>query len=123
MSLKQSSKEPANSRLEALERVPACWGRERNRVCLRIETCKGETFLLPYQHFVLAHFHRQGDGEILTISFASHQLRLEGRHLEEILAALQEYAVDWIAATPARYEALVEGDSAMIAKLEVKAVE
>jgi len=43
--------------------------------------------------------------------------------MEEIVAALQEYAVDWIAPTPARYESLREGDSATIAKLEIKAVE
>lgn len=123
MSLKQSTKESAHSRSATQERVPACWGRQRDRDCLRIETCEGETFILPYQHFVLAHLQRQSADEILTISFASHQLRLEGRHLEEILAALQEYGVDWIASTPARYETLAEGDSAMIAKLEIKAVE
>ena len=119
MSLKQSSKEHANSR----SAVPSCWGREPDRDCLRIETGEGETFVLPYQHFVTAHFERQDNGEVLTISFASHHLRLEGRCMEEIVAALQEYAVDWIAPTPARYESLREGDSATIAKLEIKAVE
>ncbi len=43
--------------------------------------------------------------------------------LEEILAALQDHAVDWIASTPARYASLAEGDSAMITKLEINAVE
>jgi len=123
MSIKQSSKEPAHSRSATPERMPACWGRERDRNCIRIETCEGETFILPYQHFVLAHLQRQGDCEILIVSFASHQLHLEGRHLKEVVLALQENAVDWIASTPTRYESLCEGDSAMIAKLEIKAVE
>jgi hypothetical protein len=119
MSLKQSSKEPVSSRSV----VPACWGRDPDRDCLRIETGEGETFILPYQHFVTAHFQRQDNGEVLTISFASHQLRLEGRRMEEIVEALQEYAVAWISPTPVRYERLREGDSAAIAKLEIKAVE
>lgn len=119
MSIKQSSKEAISPR----STVPACWGREPDRDCLRIETLEGETFILPYQHFVTAHFQRNDDGDVLNISFASHHLHLAGRHLEEIVAALQEYAVDWIAPTPARYASLREGDSATIASLEIKAVE
>ncbi len=119
MSIKQSNKETASSRTPA----SACWGREPDRECLRIETNEGTTFILPYQHFVTAHFQRQEDDELLTISFASHRLHLTGRGLEEIVDALQEYSVDWIAPTPARYASLRHGDSATISKLEIKAVE
>ncbi len=54
MSIKQSNKETASSRTPA----SACWGREPDRECLRIETNEGTTFFLPYQHFVTAHFQR-----------------------------------------------------------------
>ena len=123
MSLKQPPRESATSRAGTSDRVPACWSRERDRTCLRIERLEGGTFILPYQHFVVAHLPREGDDEVLSISFASHQVRVEGRHLEEVVEALQEYAVDWIAPMPMRYASLREGDSAMIAKLEIKAVD
>ncbi len=123
MSLKQSSKEPASSREATPSRNPPCWGRERDRDCLRIKTADGEELLLPYQHFLGAHFRRQEQTEALTITFSSHSITLEGRHLEEIVAALQEYAVDWIAPTPQRYQSLRDADAVTILKLEIKAAE
>lgn len=97
--------------------------RERDRDCLRIKTAEGEEHLVPYQHFLCAHFRRQEQTEILTINFSSHVITLEGRHLEEIVAALQEYAVDWIGPTPPRYERLRDEDVATILKLEITAAE
>lgn len=97
--------------------------RERDRDCLRIKTAEGEEHLLPYQHFLGAHFRRQDQTEILTISFSSHSIALEGRHLEEIFVALQEYAADWIAPMPPRYEKLREEGVATIVKLEINAAE
>jgi hypothetical protein len=123
MSLKQSNKEPGGARETSPSRTPPCWMRERDRDCLRIKTAEGEEHLLPYQHFLGAHFRRQDQTEILTISFSSHSITLEGRHLEEIVAALQEYAVDWIAPTTTRYERLRDEDAATILKLEIKAAE
>lgn len=122
MSLKQSSKEPGTSREAASSRTPPCWERERDRDCLRIKM-EGEELLLPYQHFLGAHFRRQEQTEALTISFSSHSITLEGRNLEEIVTALQEYAVDWIAPTPQRYQSLLDDDAATILKLEIKAAE
>jgi hypothetical protein len=122
MSLKQSSKEPG-SRETSPSRTPPCWMRERDRDCLRIKTAEGEEHLLPYQHFLGAHFRRQEQTEILNINFSSHSITLEGRHLEEIVAALQEYAVDWIAPTTTRYEKLRDEDAATIVKLEITAAE
>jgi hypothetical protein len=116
MSLKQSSKEPANSRETTPSRTPPCWERERDRNCLRIKTADGEELLFPYQHFLGAHLRRQEQTETLTITFSSHSITLEGRHLEEIVAALQEYAVDWIAPTAQRYQSLRDADAVTIVK-------
>ncbi|MGB8168871.1 MAG: hypothetical protein WCF18_15340 [Chthoniobacteraceae bacterium] len=123
MSLKQFSKEPGGARKTSPSSTPPCWMRERDRDCLRVKTAEGEEHLLPYQHFLGAHFLRQNQTEILTISFSSHSITLEGRHLEEIVAALQEYGVDWIAPTTTRYEKLRDEDAVTILKLEIKAAE
>jgi len=123
MSLKQSSKEPGSSREATPSRTPPCWERERDRDCLRIKTAEGEELLLPYQHFLGAHFRPREQTETLIITFSSHSITLEGRHLEEIVAALQEYAVDWIAPTPQRYQSLQDADAVTVLKLEIEAAE
>ncbi|MEO8351245.1 MAG: hypothetical protein ABI680_05900, partial [Chthoniobacteraceae bacterium] len=123
MSIKQSSKEPGSSREAIPSNMPPCWERERDRDCLRLEKSEGEELLLPYQHFLGAHFRPQKQMETLTITFSSHSITPEGWRLEEIVAALQEYAVDWIAPTPQRYQSLRDADAVTILKLEIKAAE
>ena len=58
---------------------------------------------LPKRHpqiDVGAHLKQQAGSEILNLTFSSHQLTICGRNLEEIVSALQEFAVDWITSTP-----------------------
>lgn len=123
MSIKQSHKESAASGDRTSDAVPACWQRDRDRECVCIKTHEGEVFLLPYQQFVCAHF-KEGEGkEILTIVFSSHRLTIEGHHLEEIVSALQEFSVDWIAPIPTRFQSLRDGRSATVVRIEIEAAE
>ena len=123
MSIKQSHKEPPTLGDGLSESLPACWHREQDRDCLRVDTPAGEVFLLPYQQFVGAHLKQQAGNEILSISFSSHQLTIHGRNLEEIVSALQEFAVDRIASTPARFQGLRNASSATVLNVEVEAVD
>jgi hypothetical protein len=123
MSIKQSNREAVASQNGSTNSAPACWQRERDRDCLRVEMRPGEVFLLPYQQFVLAHLQQEDGKDVLGISFSSHQLTLEGRHLDEIISALQDFAVDWLSPTPARYRSLRDESSAMIAKITIEAAE
>ena len=117
MSIKQSSREAAT------ERVPACWNRERDHPCLCVKTRDGETFLLPYQHFVSAHCATSDGKETLKLLFATYGITMQGRNFAELVLALQDHAVDWIAPMPARYHSLSEDDSVCITHLDIKAVE
>jgi len=121
MSLKQSSKDPRVSRDIGLDNPPACWGRERHRDCLRIET-QAEVLLLPYQHLVSIRLRQQDQNELLNLTFSSHRVTLEGRHLNEIVMALQEFAVEWVAPIPARYQSLREANGATVFKVTVEEV-
>lgn len=123
MSIKQSHKEPSTLGDDPSESLPACWHRDRDRDCLRVETLAGEVFLLPYQQFVGAHFKRHAQSEILSIAFSSHQLTVHGRNLEEIVSALQEFAVDWIVSTPSRFQSLRNGSSATVLTVEIEAID
>ncbi|MEP6672444.1 MAG: hypothetical protein ABJF10_24985 [Chthoniobacter sp.] len=122
MSLKQSSLDPTSPRA-AGEHLPACWHRERNRNCLRIEASAGDTFIFPYPHLVAAHHQRSGNSETLRISFPNHEVTLTGRQLGEIASALQDLSVDWVKALPARYQSLAEMDGASVTQIEVKILE
>jgi hypothetical protein len=120
MSLKHATKDPSGIRTE---NGPACWRRERDCVCLRVEPKPGESFLFPYQHFTVAHHACSDDGEMLEISFSTHDLVLHGRNLSDIARALQGLGVEWIATAPKRYESLPESDSVLITRIEIKTVE
>jgi conjugative relaxase-like TrwC/TraI family protein len=120
MSLKQATKDPNCTRTE---NGAACWRRERDCVCLRVEPKPGESFLFPYQHFTVAHHACSDDGEKLEVSFSTHDLVLHGRNLSDIARALQEFGIEWIAVAPERYESLRESDSVLITRIEIKTIE
>ena len=122
MSLKQSASIPSTPRV-AGENSPTCWHRERNRICLRIESTPTDTFLLPYQQFLGAHHARAGDSETLLISFTTYEVTLCGRQLGEIALALQDLAVEWVKPLPDRYQGLAHDDGAHVTRVEVKATE
>lgn len=119
MSLKQSSKD--SSAVHGSSSTFECWRRERDRACLRVEIRPDETFVFPYQQFFGAHHVRAGV-ETLKITFSTHEITLSGDGMEELLAALQEFAVDWIRPMPGRYRNLGQNREPLITAIEVKAL-
>jgi len=73
-----------------------CWRTfSRNeRGVLRIELSSGRTWLLPYGHWVHADLERLAEGEQLNISFSSHDVRVEGDNMRELLLELQASNVE-----------------------------
>jgi hypothetical protein len=87
---------------------------------LRVEL-KDSTFMVfPYNHLSFARIQEQESGDLLTISFTTHDIEVTGRNLREIGVALQKKTVDWIRETPTRYATLTAKDSAFIAAIELK---
>ena len=125
MSLRQSATDSSRQRSADGEGRSSCWHRERDQACLRVEVTPDESFIFPYQQFLGAHHIRQRDSETLVISFSTHEITASGRELGKIASALQDLAVEWIKAVPARYGALPEtkGAGAWIKRLDVRAVE
>ena len=105
---------------ESGKKQPVCWNKDTHVQCLRAETGDGRFFILPYVHFAFANLGREGDEEVLTASFTTHDLRIVGRNLRELGIALQTFAIDWVKAAPARYATLTTRDSVFIETLEVK---
>jgi hypothetical protein len=122
MSLKQSAKDSTVERESSDGDTSNCWHRERDRVCLRVEMRPNEVFIFPYQQFVCAHHVHTPAGATLKIALSTHEISLTGHRLEKLLAALQEFAVDWIRPLPTRYRDLREGNEPVITSIDVKAI-
>ena len=122
MSLKQSSLDPASSRLPVGQAFD-CWHRDRNRGCLRVEVGADDAFIFPYQQFLGAHHTRAAKLETLQISFSTHIVVLSGSDLGEIAAALQDLSVDWVKSLPQRYQSLTANEGARVTQIEIKPVE
>lgn len=118
MSLKQS-RDSSAERDSVLHSTSDCWHREIDRACLRVEIGPDETFIFPYQQFFGAH-HVHAGGERLKITFSTHEITLSGHRMEKLLAALQDFAVDWIKPIPPRYRHLEKSEEAVIASINVR---
>jgi hypothetical protein len=99
---------------------PACWQRESQVSCLRLELPSGETQIISYAHFLAASFQPGKDAvETLRISFSAYQVEIVGHGLRELLQTLQDLAVKWIRTAPERYRGAIGGDSGMISEIRI----
>lgn len=122
MSLKQSAKDSVNERETPHDRDSPSWQHGRDCVCLRVDIRPDEVFIFPYQQFLGAHHVRTAADETLRITLSTHEVTLTGHRLEKLLAALQEFAVDWIRPLPTRYRDLSASTEPVITSIEVKAL-
>lgn len=120
MSLKQSSKESSNPRPSTEDLDRACWHRDRNCTCLKIDVAPGESFLFPYQQFLHAQYTITTEDETLRISFGAHEIVVSGKRLAEIAAAFQELAVERISPVPPRFRQLPQDQGAWVTQIEVR---
>jgi hypothetical protein len=81
-----------------IDRGSLCWRTfSRNqRGVLRVELRSGKTFLLPYMHWGHAHLEKVDGRDELTIRFHSHEVRIEGQNLRELLIELQASNVELV---------------------------
>jgi hypothetical protein len=105
---------------QTVQPTPACWQREAPCPCLRIETSRNESHIFPYQHLVSASLTSAEQTETLHLSFASHDVKLQGRNLRTLLLALQDFAVKWLRTMPERYEGLETGDGSVITGIQIE---
>lgn len=120
MSLKQSAKD-SSAELEHFNGDSSdCWHRERDHPCLRVEVRADEVFIFPYQQFLCAqHVHTAG-GETLKITLSTHEVTVEGLRMEKLVAALQEFSVEWIKPLPTLYRGLVKTSESVITCINVR---
>ena len=104
-------KKDITDRRQPIDRGGLCWRAfSRNqRGVLRVELRSGKTFLLPYMHWDHAHLEKVDGREELTIHFNSHEVRVEGRNLRELLLELQASNVELLREVPEEVQPLSNG--------------
>jgi hypothetical protein len=85
-----------------------------------IETSDRAAQVFPYQHFVTASLEGEDEAEILRLTFSTHDVEIIGRNLRALLLAVQDFAVKWIRAIPARYHALADSKNGVVASIRVE---
>ena len=108
------------NRRQTVQATPACWQREAPCPCLRIETSPNESHVFPYQHLVTASLTSAEQIETLRLLFSSHDIELQGRNLQTLFLALQDFAVKWLRTMPERYEGLETGDGGVITTIQIE---
>lgn len=99
---------------------PACWQRESQAACLRLELPSGETHIISYAHFLAASLRpAKNPLETLRISFSGYYVEIDGHGLSELLLTLQELAVKWVRTLPERYRHVIGGDSGMVSDIRI----
>ena len=99
---------------------PACWERESQVPCLRLEMPSGETHIVSYVHFLAASIQPAKNAiETLRISFSAYQIEIDGHGLRELLLTLQDLAVKWIRTAPERHRGVIDCDSGVISDIRI----
>jgi hypothetical protein len=111
MVMRRNTTEQQRALLTSSSSSNPCWSafsaqQQQRHGVLRIELRSGRTWLLPYGHWQHAHLEKLEGLEQLTIQFTSHEVRIEGEHLQEVLLELQAGNVEVLREGADRFQTL-----------------
>ena len=102
-------------------RTEKCWHREPGAQTIRLETESNGKFLFPYHHLVFAHLADSGgEGEVLILGFPSHEATIQGKRLNPILSALEDFSAAWVRVLPPRYAATAPEGAAVVTGIKIQ---
>jgi hypothetical protein len=95
------------------------WNKDLQAQLLRVELADGSFYLFPYTHLGMVRFEQTGDGDLLHLRFANHEVEITGKRLRDLGLAVQKLIVEWVKPVPERYAAAVAGDAVCITSITV----
>ena len=122
MMKKPRARDEAPSNVAAGPPEPLCWERDPNSQALRVELNGDACFVFPYAHLSFAKLDRVGVAETLSLMFTTHEIRITGRRLRDLLLAVQKLSAEWVKEMPSRYSALIQKNSPFIETISVTEV-
>jgi hypothetical protein len=112
-----------------LERRRAAQGDLRNPfyatadrpVELVVETTNGETWLLPWHHFVFGRHQEAGERERLVLTFVAHEVAISGSNLGALITEVVDQRLARLRAAPGKY-LKSSGEEPFIEQVQVRSL-
>ncbi|MBP6507673.1 MAG: hypothetical protein KA257_08925 [Opitutaceae bacterium] len=87
---------------------------------LQIHSWNGEKWVLPWSGFAAACHRGTGEGEQLLLSFANHEVVLNGERLALLLPEIASLHLDCLRDMPAKFRSLAGNDEPFISRVSVR---
>ena len=89
---------------------------------LQIHSWNGETWVFPWSHFSAARHQGTGESEQLVLSFANHEVVVDGVRLLSLLPEIAGFRLDSLRSLPTKYEPQGNGSEPFVKRLSVRPV-
>lgn len=89
---------------------------------LQIHSWNGETWVLPWSHFIAARHLGTGESEQLVLSFTNLEVVLDGARLLSLLPGIAGFRLDSLRSLPTKYEPQGDGSEPFIKRLSVRPI-
>src|SRR5579871_2443363 len=89
---------------------------------LQIHSWNGEKWVFPWSHFSAARHQTTGDSEQLVLSFANHEVVLDGTRLALLLPEIANSHLDCLRDMPAKFRSQADKNEPFISRVSVHAL-
>ena len=89
---------------------------------LQIHSWNGEKWVFPWSHFSAARHQTTGDSEQLVLSFANHEVVLDGARLALLLPEIASSHLDCLRDMPAKFRSQADKNEPFISRVSVHAL-
>ena len=87
---------------------------------VQIHRTNGESWVLPWSHFISARHERNGGTEKLALTFTEHEVLIEGLRLVLLLPEVASFRLECLQELPKRYEAQTSETEAFLQRVTVR---
>ncbi|MGA3008518.1 MAG: hypothetical protein ABSE59_11575 [Opitutaceae bacterium] len=87
---------------------------------LQIHSWNGEKWVLPWSHFSAARHQTTGNSEQLVLSFANHEVVLDGARLALLLPEIASSHLDCLRDMPAKFRSQADQSEPFISRVSVR---
>jgi hypothetical protein len=89
---------------------------------LQIHSWNGEKWVLPWSHFSAACHQGTDESEQLVLSFANHEVVLDGARLALLLPEIASFHLDCLRDMPAKFRSQVDNNEPFISRVSVRSL-
>ena len=87
---------------------------------LQIHSWNGDKWVLPWSHFSAARHQATGENEQLVLSFANHEVVLDGARLALLLPEIASFHLDCLRDMPAKFRSQAGQNEPFVSRVSVR---